>query len=132
MHTTTKYKWLNNNIIFEIEDTLNLKVFLEANNILLSSSRFDTMNYQIFNLLNVKNIEVTVQELKVFLTLHEKAMIWNKTVKTAIICSDPKLMSDFEIFINEIRWTGLNCKLFETVDSALDWCETENELYNNH
>ncbi|HAF31024.1 MAG TPA: hypothetical protein DCG75_18455 [Bacteroidales bacterium] len=128
MNKTTKYKWLNNNLIFEIEDTLNLNVFLEANNILLSNSRFDKMNFQAFNLLNVKNIDLTVPEIRVFLTLLEKAMIWNKTVKTAIISSDPKLVSYFEMFLNEFRWTSLNCKIFETLDSALDWCEIENEF----
>lgn len=126
MYTTTKYNWINNNIIFEIKDTLNLKVLLESNNILLSSSRFDTMNYQIFDLLNVKNTDITTQDLRVFFTLHGKAMKWNRTVKTAIVSSEPKIVSYFNIVLKEMA--GLNCKVFDTLYDALDWCKTKNKV----
>jgi len=116
------HKWIENNILIEIQDNLNFQALLEANAFIISSPKFDYMSYQIFDFLKVKNIEITHQDVKTFSMLQKNAMRWNDSVKVALIAVNPQIINDFKIYIADMEVVGSKCKLFENIDDALEWC----------
>ena len=51
-----KLKWEHNNSIFSFKDNVDRNELIQASNILIGNSRFDSMNYTIFDLLNIKKL----------------------------------------------------------------------------
>ncbi|MDX9695112.1 MAG: hypothetical protein RBT49_04905 [Bacteroidales bacterium] len=119
----TSHKWIENNVMIEVQGNLDLKVLLEANAFILSSPKFDCMNYQIFNFLDVENIEISHNEMKVFSMLQKGTMRWNNSIKIALIAVNQQLISDFDLYLAEMRIAGLECELFGDLNEALNWCK---------
>ena len=116
------YNWVENNIFIQIQGTLNLEILLETNAIVFSNPKFDYMNYQIIDLTKVEDTDITPREIKAFSLLHKSAVRWNSSVHVAIVISNLQLKKDFEIYIQEMKWTNWKCKLFENINDANHWC----------
>lgn len=116
------HNWKENNILIEIQGTLNLEILLKANAIMFSNPKFDYMNYQIIDLTKVENADITLREIKAFSLLHKSAVRWNNEVHVAIAISNLQLKKDFDVYINEMKWTNWKCKLFDNMDDARQWC----------
>lgn len=113
---------IENNIMIEVQGNLDMKTLLEANAFILTNPKFDTMDYQIFNFLEVEEIDISNQEIETFTRLQIGAMRWNNSVKIAMVAVNPKIINDFDFYLNEMRSAGLRCKLFRNLDDALLWC----------
>ncbi|MCB2195684.1 MAG: hypothetical protein KQH79_07475 [Bacteroidetes bacterium] len=129
------YNWIENNILIEIQGTLNLEVLLEANAIIFSNSKFDYMNYQIFDFTKIENTDISLREIRAFALLHKSAVRWNNQVHVAIVIANPQLIKEFEVYIQEMKWTNWKCKLFENISDANFWClkqtQTKADIQNS-
>jgi len=81
------------------------------------------MTYQLWDLRQIEDLNVSKQEMKVIGTLDKSAGEWNHSVKVALVVSDDKTKSLSEYYaslMNDNKWS---IQIFEDIDAAETWCK---------
>jgi hypothetical protein len=116
-------KWEQNNSIFSFRDNVDGDELLKASDILIGDPRFDAMNYTIFDLLNIKKLNVVQEDIIIISTIDKGSSRWNKYLKVACIATDnytKSIVLEYKKMMLETNW---EIELFSNLDEAELWCK---------
>ena len=116
-----KTEWKHNGVVINFFGTLKAQEVLEINSILYGDSRFEEMEYQLFDFLEVKELIASNIDAKVIGTLDKQASIWNNHIKGALITTNPRLIELISIYTDVIKDTNWQVKIFNDLESANEW-----------
>ncbi|QGY43330.1 hypothetical protein GM418_06550 [Maribellus comscasis] len=117
--------WKNSNIIIRFNGTVTADEIMSVNDLIYGDSRFDSMNYQIFDYSKVEKMAMNEIDSEVIGTLDKTASMWNRKLKVAVVSNNDfidKLTQTYKKTISDTAW---EVRSFPSIDDALQWCEEE-------
>lgn len=117
-----KLTWHNENPYYILEGYIDFEELNNANNFIIGHKNFDLMKFQLWDLSNVSNFDITKQEMKIIGTLDKKAGIWNKYIKVALIITDEHTNGICLEYIEQMKDSEWKIKIFENFEDAENWC----------
>ena len=94
------------------------------NETLFVSERYDTLYYQVVNLLEVERYEITTRDLFRLGAIEKAGSLSLKVVKMriAMVAKDgPEIRDLYPAYVKLFAGSGLECELFEDLVSAQSW-----------
>lgn len=117
------YKWVDNNFHVIFENATSYNEIVEAGNIVYGDKRFESMVYTIFNFINIENLELTRQELKIIAALDRSASGWNKNLKIACVINKDYLKEMFKYYKHLMIGGDWEIESFDNPENADKWCK---------
>jgi len=116
------HKWIGNDIIFSFTGEVNFDDLNQANNEIYGDSRFDLMNYAIFDFSLIKRFDLSEVEIEVISALDRSIARWNRKLKLALIGNEKEVKDTIISYIHLMDKELWEIKLFDHINPAIDWC----------
>lgn len=117
-----KITWKDSNVIISFTKNLSYKDMYDVNNLVYGDSRFNNMKYQIADFSKIEKFEFTKEEITIISTLEKSSTIWNNKIKLAIITSDVDYLRAIKPYLEVMKTTNWELKVFKTIDVGEKWC----------
>jgi hypothetical protein len=117
------YKWIGNDIVFSFIGEITFDDLDQANSEIYRDSRFDLMNYAIFDFLRVTHFSLNEEEMEVISALDQSIARWNRNLRLALVGTDHDNVE--EMILRYLKLMGNNewdIEYFDHLESAIDWC----------
>ncbi|MCF8230456.1 MAG: hypothetical protein K9J24_16030 [Bacteroidales bacterium] len=98
---------------------------LEANGKIYGDKRYDSLHYQISDILESDTRELTDRDVKVVACLESRAAIWNKHLLVAHLTRDPKLIDQIRMYEKIMADSNWKFGVFGTLEEAREWIRHE-------
>ncbi len=115
-------EWSGNNIIVKITGTLTFTDIMNASNCVYGDPRFDEMRYQLIDMRELQNFEVSRDDLKIFSAIDSRSCYWNNDLKIAYLTDNQSFVDIINIYRKYMEDTNWEISIFDSMDAALDWC----------
>ncbi len=116
-------KWNGFNPHLLLEGVISYFELNNSNNFLIGHSNFDNMTYQLWDLRQIEDFNLTIQEMKVIGTLDKSAGEWNRSIKVALVVADKKTKDLCKYYASLMTGTKWSIQIFEDFDTADIWCK---------
>jgi len=101
------------------EENINL------NGEIYGDKRFDTIEYQIGDFLDVDSVDFSDKEVNVIAKLEMHASVWNKKIKAVHITKDPDLIRKIKLYETQLKGSGWQFMIFDNLEDARKWVSSE-------
>ena len=117
------YKWIGNDIVFSFIGEITFDDIDQANSEIYRDSRFDLMNYAIFDFLRVTHFSVNEEEMEVISALDQSIARWNRNLRLALVGTDHNNVEEMILrYLKLMGNTEWDIEYFDHLESAIDWC----------
>ena len=121
-----KIIWEEKGFLAKFSGTLDDKEIMEINNSMYGDIRYESITYQIADYTDVTTYLITPSEAKVIGTLDRTSSVWSsKMMKNVVVTTDEKFIPTVNTYFKEFEGTGWECRIFETLDKAYEWINSE-------
>lgn len=115
-------KWIDNNVIVAFKGKVDFNDINDANTIIIGDSRFDDLEFEIFDFCNVEKFNLTEKDILMIAALDKSSSIWNKEIKGALVFADKTVYKLAKKYIELMKDTDWTIKIFYNIDDAIKWC----------
>lgn len=118
-----RLKWDGDNVFATFSKDTNYDEIITVAKSIIADARFYSLQFAIFNYLDVDNYYLNDEELFEMATLNKNASSWNKNVRLALIDNDEyieKMLVKYIQLMNDSHW---KIKRFDNLDDSLNWCK---------
>lgn len=98
---------------------------LDANGKLYGDKRFESIRYQISDVVDADTSEFTDNNVKIIAKLESKAVIWNKHLLVAHVTNDEKLIRQINLYEEIMNDSNWKFGIFGNLEEARKWIESE-------
>ena len=116
------HKWIGNDIIFSFTGEVSYDDINEANNEIYGDSRFDSMNYAIFDFSLIVGFALSENEVEIISAMDRAIARWNRKLKLALIGKDKEVKNTIISYIHLMDTNLWDIKLFDHIEEAIEWC----------
>jgi len=109
-------------VIVSFEGEINTQEIIDANSKLFGESRFDDLDYQIFDFTGVHKMEINDNQAKILATLDDNSTIWNSKMQVALVDTDPNHIKEAIKYIDLMENTPWKIRIFANLEEAEAWC----------
>ena len=120
-----KINWTDKGVYVTSFGVVKTEDVFEVIGVLVGDSRFDSINYLIKDFQNVTEFVLKDFDLTSISTLTTNPTKWNPNLKSCFITKDPKLQKMFLQFIEIMKFTNWETKIFDSSEDAIEWCNQE-------
>ncbi|MCG6187860.1 hypothetical protein [Maribellus maritimus] len=117
--------WNNSNIIVRFNGIVSADEIMSVNDLIYGDSRFDSMDYQIFDYSKVEKMAMNEIDTEVIGTLDKTASMWNRKLKVAVVSTNGFIDNLTQTYKKTISDTAWEVRSFSSIKDALQWCEEE-------
>jgi hypothetical protein len=114
--------WIGNNAIISLKGHVDFKDIDTADGMLYGDSRYEKMEFQIFDMTDVENFNISKQDMQVIGVMDKNSSLWNKKMKVALVAKNESIVKLIEVYIEVMKATEWHIKIFPELDEALKWC----------
>lgn len=114
-------KWEDNGVCVLLFNEVNEQFIEFVNELLITNENFEKIRYQVWDFAEVDNYYLDSEKGREIGALDKEASIWNKEMKVAIVTENESLIAYTKNYIEEIKDTAWQCKLFSKIDKAREW-----------
>ncbi len=120
-------KWGDSGVQLSFKDELDYYLIYRAHNEIYGNSRFEDLKFIIVNLLEVKDIKISQNQLLMISTIDKGACRWNQHLKFSMILNEEKsnlrkAVSGYFDLMNGGQW---KIKLFNCLEKSFEWSKKE-------
>ena len=113
--------WNKEGVEVKFRGLLRPEDILTVNDILYRDSRFDTINYQLYDFLEVDEVNGSEVDVELIGTIDKQISIWNNKFKGVILAKDPQLIELLSVYKELLEGTNWQIKIFKNIESANEW-----------
>lgn len=84
-------RWFGNNAIVTFKGKIDFTDIYKANTIIIGNSKFDNMDFEIFDFSDVKEFNLRNEDILAISALDKSSSVWNKNMKGALVLNDQYL-----------------------------------------
>ncbi|WP_372745519.1 hypothetical protein [Lutibacter sp.] len=100
-------------------------------NTLIADSRFDSLTYILKDFKNVTEFILNEEDLKLISSLTKTPIKWNPRIKSCFVTANTELQNIFYQFIEIMKETKWEMKIFDSNKNALKWCTQDQNTIKN-
>ena len=119
--------WEPQGVFIKWFDKCTYKENIEANGMLYGDKRFDSILYQISDILDADTSTFTNQDVTIIAKLEMKATVWNKNMLVAHITKNKELIEQIRLYEAEMKDSNWRFGIFDSLEEARTWIEKELE-----
>lgn len=117
--------WNDVNPCIRFEDAINFEAINKINELLIGHKNFDNMAYQIWDFIEVQDLDLSEGDLKIIAALDKSSSIWNKKMKIALVAKNKAVVDVCFKYKESMKDTEWIIDIFDQPLVAQDWCEKE-------
>lgn len=114
-------QWEEKGVYIKSSGQITAKDNLQLNGELYGNKNFDTIEYQISDLLDADLSILNKKDISVISQLDFSASVWNKDLKVAHITKNTELIRLIKIYEERMEKSGWQFMIFDTVEEARKW-----------
>jgi hypothetical protein len=119
--------WLKNCVIWNYSGKLSSNEVLASNNEVYSDPRFDTLKFEIVNLIPVTEMDLKPKDIKIVAALDRVASLSNPGIKVAFIVENDELLELVNLYRLNLKDCSWQTEIFSAIQDAADWLMLDNE-----
>lgn len=127
-----KINWTDNGVYITSFGSVKIGDVIEVVGILIADSRFDSLVYIIKDFQNVSDFVMVEHDLKSIYSLTKIPTRWNSDIKSCFITRNNELKKMFLKFIELMKLTKWEMKVFDSNEDAIEWCNQEQNIVSDH
>lgn len=116
-----KIQWEEKGVYVKSSGIVSAKDNLQLNGELYGNKNFDTIEYQISDLLDADLSIFNEKDISVISQLDFSASVWNKNLKVVHITKNTELIRLIKKYEQKMEKSGWQFMIFDTVDEARKW-----------
>ena len=118
-----KHKWIGNDFVCSFKGEITFAELDQANSEIYRDSRFDVMNYAIFDFTSVKRFDLNELEVEVLSALDQSISRWNMNLRLALVGNDHNNVEEMILrYIKLMENNPWDVEHFDHLETAIDWC----------
>lgn len=116
--------WIGTNVVVRFEGTLCYRNLHHANNEIYKDARFSSMEFQIMDLHDVTDSDLTNEEVIAIGNQKMSASINNNNIKLAMVTNNPTiLINQGTAYLDSLAQTDWKFQAFDCFNRAMEWCK---------
>lgn len=118
---TFNINWDKEGVYVKFRGIVTAQDLIDSNNYLMSNAKFDSIDYQIFDFLDIEKFKVSSYDLSIIGTMNKSQTDFKKDMMIAIISEDDNVKEIIKEYDQLLFGTNWITKDFSSVDSARTW-----------
>lgn len=114
-------QWEEKGVYIKSSGIITSKDNVQLNGELYGKKNFDTIEYQISDLLDADLSILNEKDISVISQLDFSASVWNKNLKVAHVTKNSELIRLIKLYENKMGKSGWKFMIFNTVEDARKW-----------
>ena len=122
---TFNITWDKKGVYVKFRGVVTAQDLIDANNYVLSNANFESINYQIFDFLQIDDFKITSHDITIIATMDKSQTESKEVMKIAILTVNnyvKEITSEYDQFMIGSDW---ETKIFETAEAAKEWVNTK-------
>ena len=118
---TFNINWSKEGVYVKFSGVVTAQDLIDANNYVLSNANFESINYQIFDFLQIDDFKVTSHDITLIAMMDKSQIESKEEMKIAILTVNnyvKEITSEYDQFMIGSAW---ETKIFETAEAAKEW-----------
>lgn len=118
---TFNINWDKEGVYVKFRGLVTAQDLIDSNNYLMSNAKFDSINYQIFDFLDIEEFKVSSYDISIIGTMNKSQSEYNKDMMIAIISEDNNVKEIIKEYDQLLFGTNWISKGFSSVENARTW-----------
>jgi len=121
---TFNINWDKKGVYVKFHGIVNAQDLIDANNYVISNAKFETINYQIFDFLNIEDFKITSYDINIIGVMDKSQTDAKKEMKVAIVTQDDyvrEITTEYDQIMSQSNW---ETKIFPNYEMALEWANS--------
>ena len=115
-------EWINSNAIVTMTGEVGFEEIDFVNGKLYGDSRYERMEYQLFNMTDVEKFNLTARDFEMIGVLDRNSSIWNNRMKVAVVFRNEEMIRLMDFYKRAMKDTNWKIEVFRELDDAMNWC----------
>jgi len=118
-----RHMWIGNDIVFSFKGEITFSDLDQANSEIYRDSRFDLMNYALFDFTGVQSFDLNEVEVEIISALDQSIARWNMNLRIALIGNDQNNVEEMIFrYIKMMENNPWDIEHFDHPEPAINWC----------
>jgi hypothetical protein len=122
---TFNINWYKKGVYIKFRGVVTSQDLIDTNNYIISNGKFDSIDYQIFDFLDIDDFKITPYDITIIGTMNKSQSEFKENMKIAIITNDDyiqNIIQEYEGLMKGSKWLTKN---FPDVESANKWVRSK-------
>lgn len=119
----TKVEWIGDGLHVCMKDLVTYDELNDLRDKIWGDEQFEYLKYGIYDILDVRRIEVSSKEIIEIAHLDKSSSRWNKSMKLAFVLNKNILENTMQAYIDQMKGINWEIKTFKDYNEALEWCK---------
>ena len=118
---TFNINWDKEGVYIKFRSVVIARDLIDANNYIISNANFESIDYQIFDFLDIEDFKITPYDIAIIATMDKSQTEFNNDMKVAIITTDDyvrEITTEYDQYLTDSNWIT---RTFEDVENARQW-----------
>ena len=122
---TFNINWDKKGVYVKFRGVVTAQDLIDANNYVISNANFETINYQIFDFLNIDDFKITSYDINIIGVMDKSQVGFKKEMKIAVLTQDDyvrEITTKYDHLMAGSNWVT---RIFADINSARQWTATK-------
>lgn len=122
---TFNISWSKEGVYVKFRGIVTAQDLIDANNYVLSNANFDSINFQIFDFLNIDDFKVTSHDITIVAMIDMSQTESKEKMKIAILTTNNYVKEITLEYDQNMAGSNWETKIFENVEAAKEWINSK-------
>ena len=122
---TFNINWDKNGVYVKFRGIVNAQDLIDANNYVISNANFESINYQIFDFLDIEEFKITSYDISIIGIMDKSQTSVKEEMKVAIVTQSDyikEITTEYDQIMSGSNW---ETRIFPSYETALEWVSIE-------
>ncbi len=122
---TFNINWDKNGVYVKFRGIVNAQDLIDANNYVISNANFESINYQIFDFLDIEEFKITSYDISIIGIMDKSQTNVKEEMKVAIVTQSDyikEITTEYDQIMSGSNW---ETRIFPSYETALEWVSIE-------
>lgn len=118
---TFNINWDKNGVYVKFRGVVNAHDLIDANNYIISNANFESINYQIFDFLDIEESKITSYDISIIGVMDKSQTDVKKEMKVAIVTQSDyirEITTEYDQIMSGSNW---ETRIFPSNEAAQEW-----------
>lgn len=118
---TFNINWDKNGVYVKFRGVVNAQDLIDANNYVISNANFESINYQIFDFLDIEKLKITSYDISIIGIMDKSQTSVKEKMKVAIVTQSDyikEITTEYDQIMLGSNW---ETRIFPSYETALEW-----------
>ncbi|WP_431159378.1 hypothetical protein [Winogradskyella poriferorum] len=116
-----RFDWNKESALVTFHGEVTYADIESADEALFNDPRFDNLDFIVYDLLTIDDLDVTDHNLQVTSAINSSASQWNRKLKMAFVAKDGYVLEAVERFIELMQKSNWKIRVFGSLKDAFKW-----------